>query len=81
MPAVSLRARRGGAADRGGVIVVVIPGRCETSNPEPRDSGFASSMRPGMTAEPYSTFAGASEPEFATLAAFAIPASAATFFC
>src|SRR5215208_3168699 len=27
----------------------VIPGRCEASNPESRDSGFASSMRPGMT--------------------------------
>src|SRR5437660_12492190 len=28
---------------------VVIPGRCKASNPESRDSGFASSMRPGMT--------------------------------
>src|SRR5260370_35497757 len=28
----------------------VIPGRCEASNPESRDSGFASSTRPGMTA-------------------------------
>src|SRR5205823_8432108 len=27
----------------------VIPGRCAASNPESRDSGFASSMRPGMT--------------------------------
>src|SRR5260370_9267903 len=29
---------------------LVIPGRCEASNPESRDSGFASSTRPGMTA-------------------------------
>src|SRR5215217_3335526 len=30
-------------------IAVVIPGRIEDANPESRDSGFASSMRPGMT--------------------------------
>src|SRR5438046_927192 len=29
----------------------VIPGRCKASNPESRDSGFASSTRPGMTAK------------------------------
>src|SRR5262249_40519191 len=28
----------------------VIPGRCEASNPESRDSGLASSRRPGTTA-------------------------------
>src|SRR5258708_38610669 len=28
---------------------MIIPGRREATNPESRDSGFASSMRPGMT--------------------------------
>jgi hypothetical protein len=30
-------------------IDIVIPGRSEATNPESRDSGFASSTRPGMT--------------------------------
>jgi len=30
-------------------LETVIPGRCEASNPESRDSGFAPSRRPGMT--------------------------------
>src|SRR6266851_2626373 len=30
---------------------VVIPGRCEASNPESRGSGFGSSSRPGTTTQ------------------------------
>src|SRR5258708_7906011 len=33
----------------GGLNLPVIPGRCEASNPESRDSGFDASHRPGMT--------------------------------
>ena len=35
--------------DLGRALGLVIPGRREASNPESRDSRFASSMRPGMT--------------------------------
>src|SRR5260370_42126025 len=50
----------------------VIPGRCEASNPESRDSGFASSTRPGMTA-----FDGRSRRLLAALAAGLIALAAA----
>ena len=33
----------------------VIPGRCEASNPESRDSGSGPSDHPGMTASPHTT--------------------------
>jgi hypothetical protein len=35
--------------------IAVIPGRCEASNPESRDSGSGPSDHPGMTASPHTT--------------------------